>query len=72
MGRGTDTTSGDALRSSNRAVSPVIAVVMMVAVTVILAAVVTAAVFVTGDVETAQQAATRFDNIVASFGALLP
>lgn len=69
---GVDTTNEGSVRGSTRAVSPVSAVVALVATTVILASVVTAAVFVTGDVETVQQAATRFNNVVDSYWSMLP
>lgn len=48
----------------NRGVSPVIGTIMMVAIVVIAAAVVGGVVFAAGDISSAQQAITQFDNLL--------
>ena len=51
----------------NRGVSPVIGTIMMVAIVVIVASVVAGAVFQAGDISSAQQAITRFDNLLKAY-----
>ena len=49
----------------DRGVSPIIGTIIMVSIVVILAATVTGVLFTLGDVETAEQAVNRFENILS-------